>query len=140
MIETSPPTPFKILVYGLRVGTIVVAEQLDPDGDRRLPVELRIIARAVGKTMTDVEQGMRERRLITTDNLAQGRQRLAAKRERRAVVKRPATKCQQRRRRIVRRHDRRGRAKPVLAELAASVPSTAMGLTSSPNQLLIAEA
>ena len=50
---------------GFGIGAIVVAEQLDADRDRRLPGELRIIARAVREARRDVEQRMGERRLIT---------------------------------------------------------------------------
>ena len=64
IVELRPPAPFEVVVDGFGIGAIVVAEQLDPDRNRRLPAELRIIAGAVREAGVDVEQRMGERRLI----------------------------------------------------------------------------
>src|SRR5206468_11141481 len=76
-IEARPPAPLEVSVNGLRIRAIVVAEELEPDWNGRLPSELRVITRSVGEARTDVEQRMSERGLVARYVVVERRQGLA---------------------------------------------------------------
>src|SRR5260221_3091808 len=111
IVEPGRPAPLEVGVDRLRIGAIVVTEELDPDRDRGLPDELGIIARPVGEPWADVEQGMGERRLVSGKVAVERRQRLGAEGQRRAVLQRPTAESEQGPGGVAGRHQR-GRETP----------------------------
>src|SRR5258708_19430786 len=89
MIENRTPPPFHVAVHVLRIGAIVVAQQLQPDGDRQGPAELRIITWMSHQAMMEVEQRMRERRLVEGDRHFKRWESLAVKTARSPLIKAP---------------------------------------------------
>src|SRR5436305_5831339 len=85
MVKPGTPTPFEVRIDIFRIGPIVVAKELEANGNGRLPHKLGVIAGPVSETRAHIEQRMREPRLICSDPGIERWQRLAVEGQRHPV-------------------------------------------------------
>src|SRR4029453_15370957 len=96
--------------------------KLQAERNRGLPREFRIIARPMGKTRGQVDEGVGERRLGLGEFLSERRQRPSIERGRGSVVESPAAECQEGSRRVVRGKEGGSRTQLVRAGLDRDRP------------------